>query len=358
MKHWPDIMLLANGSADALALLAARYDQRPDAVLKPLAGARLGPETVRRLAAVGLADTPLAHALEPFSTRALGWAAQLELTVRNCADFARHHDCPLLLIKGAANARLLYPAIELRLGNDVDVVMASADIERLWPGAISEARERGRADDHLDRTAIAGLPVEIHYRWGIEGWGSDRDLFADSAVCPDHPELRLPTPATALTLTLTHIHKHRGAMPFDWIDLALLLRRNPQWDTLTTLWSNPPLAHRVHPALVAADAIGLPVPRETLRSVGGIVTHQQRAVSRAMVRLFLARRWRRLQRERVEALVAERSLIAHCWPQLAGSAGATERLTGLRPGMPGFRRQHYLVLPLKRILRTVRGTGH
>ena len=97
----------------------------------------------------------------------------------------------------------------------------------------------------------------------------------------------------------------------------------------------------------------LPVPEATIHQLRNATALPDQQIADAMVTLFFSRQWRRLRAERVEALVERRSLVARCVPQLAGSPAVTERLTGLKPGMPGYAWQHYVVQPARRVYRNL-----
>ena len=167
---------------------------------------------------------------------------------------ARAEPVTVLLLKGAASARTLYPSGELRPRGDLDLLVAPADRARSLEalaraGFVQHAKTRGTREDEAgwhERTLIhpehgeAGAPEQLDLHFALaqpERHRLDaRRLFAESAPLPHQPDaaaevtpglaLRVLRPEAAALVCAWSIALHELAVPLIGLaDLARLLAR-------------------------------------------------------------------------------------------------------------------------------------
>lgn len=220
----------------------------------PAAGPPLPAETTAfatRLAEL-LGPAQAAAALRPTLGQALPLPAERLLQARLLARRARHHQfaalrilqeagIPFLVLKGLALAHRLFPDPLERIGDDVDVLLPAAEIERAALQLTAAGwRFAGAPPPAWGRTARVSLPplaapdgstsIDLHRE--ADEWPFARALPAERCFALAEPfqaeELRLATlpPTESLLLAVSHAAKDKFG-PFALrkiLDVLLLLR--------------------------------------------------------------------------------------------------------------------------------------
>jgi hypothetical protein len=301
-------------------------------------------------AGIGVDDDALASLRRTYGVRAgehLRSLADLD-TARGILDKA---GVPFLLVKGPAIAERLYPSPDLRVYDDLDIVVAPADFSRAIDAFEASGlelldrnwdliRREGRGQLHL-RLPLGTL-ADVH--WHLLNREVVRNAF-DVRVEALFERARridlLGTPTRTLDPvdTLLHLGIHAalsGADRLLWLkDLErAVVVDAPPWDELIArarVW-------RAGPALAVTlarsrRALGTPVPDEVLKSLFG-------GSARASVSSWVDRGWPvESATGRVTASVLWAQVIRDAWPStfttLVGRAGRRSRSLmreGDRPG--------------------------
>jgi hypothetical protein len=340
--RWPIPRLLATGEPGERELLR-RFRIDPPAIVREVAGRRLSCLVSQRV-------STMAPNLKPFLARELGAVAQRRAALCALDALAGERGIRPLVFKGAANALTYYANETLRSSQDLDILLPAADIEALYPGELARG---GQAIDHLERKTLAGFPVELHYRIGDHAhWGQPSDVYVDAIPLADFANLRQPAPHVALTIALLHMHKHYGRMPFDCIDIAML--QGTDWVAATELWIEADLASKVLPGLLAHLRTSPTAPELEIEPLLECSTSSDRERVEHFAWHLLDRRFSFLREQRLRCHRHNIGFAAFCLRELFGSPEATTRMTGFPDGDLRHCYHHYLALPLRRILRSLR----
>jgi hypothetical protein len=183
LEHWPVRFLLANGGREALGILCRRFETCEHRVMGPILKRGLAAQTAWRLRRRGLEQTPLGRALEAVLPRELGVVARRRLVLQEIEHRAAAVLRTALIMKGAANSLLHYPAQTLRTSGDVDVLLPGTVVEQVFPETLADpgrGAESGFEPHHAEPFTLHGMKVEAHYHAGhLPQWGWSR--------CPGSP---------------------------------------------------------------------------------------------------------------------------------------------------------------------------
>lgn len=344
---WPTSLLLAVGAPRAMAELTRRHAGNPRETLRRTAGFRTASICRHLLAEAGLSDAPLYADLLRFEQQELGQAALRKIALASLNTQYKQAGVAALLFKGATLATTIYPNEHARQSADIDVLLKEADIERLYPGALAAP---SRAHDHIARQDVAGMPVEVHYRIGrLDTWGFPDDLLPSA-----EPGLHAPSAEQSLTISLLHMNKHYGAMPYDFLDIALLCRTQEiDWETCAQLWQDRELAPWVCPGLLAAARCGL-VPQAPVADLIGALSPLDRKRTLAYATFLGSTRLSFLRRWQLRSWRRGQPVLQTMLRQLFATPAVTKRLTGLNRTNPLFWLHHLVLQPLRRASRVFR----
>lgn len=203
----------------------------------------------------------------------------------------RAEKIPLLLLKGAALARWLYPQPSLRPFGDVDILIHQTDVPRLQACLAARAYQPGQelaggfsdafySELALQQTAPPRLALDVHWHLFVPlyfrrhmnvAWFWERTLeytHGDSAALLLHPTAQL------VHLTVHASLNHRHTPRLLWLyDLALLFAKHGgeiDWDDAARLARTSQVTRSVYDILAQVQewwGVAAPAPfMETLRN--------------------------------------------------------------------------------------------
>jgi hypothetical protein len=274
---------------DGSAVADAVRRGAPDAVLAVLRRERLGPlaHAVLRSAAVSRSvNTAVAADYYAAARRYVARAERL----REALSALRDAVVPVVVLKGMALAEPLYGNPALRPMEDIDLLIAAADVERAHAAlrALGYRTPPSFADDlahraasMFDRPDPSGGPparLDVHWslvdgksspvaaRWGAGVW----QRTAPAALGADRVTVLGPT--DALLHACVHLTVNHGLLGLLWrLDIALMAHRwsgDVDWERVVTAAADARLGGIVFAALRCVDAtLGPVIPPAVLAAL-------------------------------------------------------------------------------------------
>jgi hypothetical protein len=195
----------------------------------------------------------------------LAQEAQVVSLVAAC----RQADIPVILLKGAALLRSVYDQVGLRPMVDIDVLVHTADLDRLrglllHQGFLEQPRQRRwECEHHLKFCQPAevspGLPLEVHWRLSDKPGLAERlpvaDLWARAVPArpPYHGTALVLDPCDTVLHVALHMAEHAGLAQLRRLcDLHLLTRPWSATDDRWNLLAERAVGYHLHLVLAAA----------------------------------------------------------------------------------------------------------